>query len=179
MSTPWWTEAGFYEIYIRSFQDSNGDGVGDLNGIASRLDELARLGVTALWVTPFYPSPQVDFGYDVSDHEEVDPRFGTLADFDGLVAAAHRRGIKVVIDVVLNHTSDQHRFFQDSRRSRSSTYRDWYVWRDGAANGQPPNNWESAFGGPAWTYEPLTGQWYYHCFYRQQPDLNWRNPEVE
>ena len=175
----WWKRAVFYEIYIRSFQDSNGDGVGDLNGIASRLDYLEELGVDAIWITPFYPSPQVDFGYDISDHEDVHPLFGSLADFDRLVSAAHDRGIRVVIDIVLNHTSDRHPLFESSRSSRSSPHRDWFIWRDGAAPGQPPNNWESAFGGPAWTYDELTGQWYYHYFYKEQPDLNWRNPEVE
>jgi alpha-glucosidase len=175
----WWNQAVFYEIYIRSFQDSNDDGIGDLNGITSRLDYLQDLGVNALWITPFYPSPQVDFGYDVADHENVDPLFGTLADFDRLVSEAHRREIRIVIDVVLNHTSDQHPFFQASRTSRASAYRDWYVWRDGVSPERPPNNWESAFGGPAWTYDIDTGQWYYHFFYKEQPDLNWRNPEVE
>jgi alpha-glucosidase len=175
----WWNTAVCYEIYIRSFQDSNGDGVGDLNGITTRLDYLASLGIDAIWVTPFYPSPQVDFGYDVADHEAVDPLFGTLDDFDRLVAAAHRRGLRVIIDIVLNHTSDQHRLFAASRAGRDSEYRDWYIWRDGRAAGAPPNNWESAFGGPAWTYDESTGQWYYHCFYPEQPDLNWRNPAVE
>src|SRR6185436_2595087 len=139
VSDAWWTDAVFYEIYVRSFQDSNRDGIGDLNGIASRLDYLADLGVTALWITPFYPSPQVDFGYDVSDYEAVDPQFGTLADFDRLADAAHRRGIRVVIDVVLNHTSDRHQWFEASRSARSSSMRDWYVWRDGARDGGPPN----------------------------------------
>jgi alpha-glucosidase len=178
----WWKRAVFYEIYIRSFQDSNGDGIGDLNGIAHRLDYLADLGVDALWITPFYPSPQVDFGYDVSDHENVDPQFGTLADFDRLIAAAHRRGLRVVVDIVLNHTSDRHPWFVESRSSRDSRYRDWYIWRDGrrgGGDGAPPNNWESAFGGPAWTLDPRTDQWFYHFFYAAQPDLNWRNPDVE
>ena len=175
----WWKQAVFYEIYIRSFQDSNNDGIGDLNGITSRLDYLEGLGVDAIWITPFYPSPQVDFGYDIADHEGVDPMFGTLGDFDRLVAAAHHRGIKVVIDVVLNHTSDRHRWFEEARSSRSSAYRDWYIWRDGAGDSRPPNNWESAFGGPAWTYDAATGQWYYHFFYQEQPDLNWRNAAVE
>jgi alpha-glucosidase len=175
----WWRHAVFYEIYVRSFQDSNDDGIGDLNGITSRLGYLADLGVNALWITPFYPSPQVDFGYDVSDHEDVDPQFGTLADFDRLVHAAHARGIHVVVDVVLNHTSDRHAWFQSSRASRVSPLRDWYVWRDGAPDGGPPNNWQSVFGGPAWSRDAATGQWYYHCFYREQPDLNWRNPAVE
>ena len=176
---PWWQQAVFYEIYVRSFQDSNGDGIGDLNGITSRLGYLKDLGVDALWITPFYPSPQVDFGYDVKDHEDVDPVFGTLADFDRLVAAAHRHDIKIVIDIILNHTSDQHPFFLASRESRASVYRDWYIWRDGAPGGGPPNNWESAFGGPAWTFDEASGQWYYHFFYPEQPDLNWRNLEVE
>jgi alpha-glucosidase len=174
----WWKHAVFYEIYTRSFQDSNDDGIGDLRGIGSRLDYLADLGVTAIWLTPFYPSPQVDFGYDVSDYENVDPQFGTLADFDALVEAAHRRRIRVIVDVVLNHTSDQHPWFLQSRASRDNPRRDWYVWRDGRSEG-PPNNWESAFGGPAWTFHAATSQWYYHFFYAEQPDLNWRNPEVE
>src|SRR4051794_9173488 len=175
----WWREAVFYEIYIRSFQDSNDDGIGDLNGITSRLDYLAGLGVDALWITPFYPSPQVDFGYDVSDHEDVDPAFGTLADFERVIEAAHRRGMRIVVDVVLNHTSDRHRWFEDSRRGRDAVKRDWYVWRDDGPGGGPPNNWTSVFGGPAWTRDARTGQWYYHCFYPEQPDLNWRNPDVE
>jgi alpha-glucosidase len=171
--------ATVYEIYIRSFQDSNDDGVGDLQGIVGRLDYLSELGVDAVWLTPFYPSPQVDFGYDVADHEDVDPQFGTLADFDRLIAAAHGRGIKVIVDVVLNHTSDQHPWFLSSRTGRTSPLRDWYIWRDGAVPGKPPNNWESAFGGPAWTFDPASDQWYYHFFYAGQPDLNWRNPAVE
>jgi alpha-glucosidase len=174
----WWSASCFYEVYVRSFQDSNDDGVGDLNGVTSRLPYLQDLGVDAIWITPFYRSPQVDFGYDVSDHESVDPLFGTLADFDRLLSEAHRRGIRVVIDIVLNHTSDRHAWFGESRASRSSARRDWFVWRDGR-DGGPPTNWESAFGGPAWTLDPRTGQWYYHCFYPEQPDLNWRNPEVE
>jgi alpha-glucosidase len=168
----------FYEIYPRSFKDSNGDGIGDLSGITSKLDYLADLGIDAIWITPFYPSPQVDFGYDVSDYENVDPQFGTLADFDRLVAQAHKRNIKIIVDYVLNHTSDQHPFFIASRSSRTSPYRDWYVWRD-PKNGGPPNNWSSSFGPTAWTLDETTGQYYYHRFYSQQPDLNWRNPEVE
>ena len=179
VQTAWWKRAVFYEIYIRSYQDSNNDGIGDLNGITSRLPYLADLGVDAIWITPFYPSPQVDFGYDIADHEDVDAMYGSLADFDRLVAAAHDRGINVIIDVVLNHTSDRHPWFEASRSSRTSAYRDWYVWRDGAAGRRPPNNWESAFGGPAWTYDEATDQWYYHFFYKEQPDLNWRNPAVE
>ncbi|HEX8117156.1 MAG TPA: alpha-amylase family glycosyl hydrolase, partial [Pyrinomonadaceae bacterium] len=148
--TPWWKRAVFYEIYPRSFKDTDGDGVGDLNGITSRLEHLSRLGVDAVWITPFYPSPQVDFGYDVSDYEAVDPQFGTLADFDRLVREAHRRKIRVVIDFVLNHTSDHHSFFKESRSSRTSAKRDWYVWRDPRPDGSPPNNWSSAFGPVAW-----------------------------
>jgi alpha-glucosidase len=175
---PWWQHAVFYEIYPRSFKDSNGDGIGDLNGIASKLDYLAGLGIDAIWITPFYPSPQVDFGYDVSDYENIDPQFGTLADFDRLVGAAHKRRIKIIVDYVLNHTSDQHPFFVASRSSRNSPYRNWYIWRD-PKNGGPPNNWSSSFGPIAWTLDEKTGQYYYHRFYSQQPDLNWRNPEVE
>ena len=174
----WWRKAVFYEIYPRSFQDTNGDGIGDLNGITERLPYLAALGVDAIWITPFSPSPQVDFGYDVSDYENVDPQFGTLADFDKLVADAHKRKIRVIMDLVLNHTSDQSDFFQQSRSSRESPYRDWYIWRDGK-DGGPPNNWSSEFGPTAWTLDEKTGQYYYHYFYTQQPDLNWRNPEVE
>ena len=174
---PWWQHAVFYELYPRSFQDSNGDGVGDLNGITSRLDYLRDLGVDALWLTPCFPSPQVDFGYDISDYRDIDPLFGNLADFDRLVAEGRRRGLRVLLDLVLNHTSDQHPWFQEARASRESPKRDWYVWRDGKA-GRPPNNWLSLFGGPAWTLDPATGQYYYHFFYPQQPDLNWRNPEV-
>jgi len=175
----WWKRAVFYEIYPRSFQDSDGDGVGDLDGITSRLEYLARLGVDAVWITPFYPSPQVDFGYDVSDYEAVDPQFGTLADFDRLIKEAHRRKIKVVIDFVLNHTSDQHPFFKESRSSRENPKRDWYIWRDPRPDGSRPNNWSSSFGPVAWTLDEQTGQFYYHYFYPQQPELNWRNPEVE
>jgi alpha-glucosidase len=176
---PWWKHAVFYEIYPRSFQDTNGDGVGDLNGITSKLDYLSYLGVDALWITPFYPSPQVDFGYDVADYEKVDPQFGTLADFDRLVAEAHKRNIKIVTDLVLNHTSDQHKYFTASRSSRRNPYRDWYIWRDPLPGGGPPNNWNSGFGPTAWTLDKKTGQYYYHYFYEQQPDLNWTNPAVE
>jgi alpha-glucosidase len=175
----WWKHAVYYEIYPRSFFDTNRDGVGDLNGITAKLDYLADLGVDALWITPFYPSPQVDFGYDVSDYEAVDPQFGTLADFDRLVSAAHRRNIKIICDFVINHTSDQHPYFKASRSSRNNPKRDWYVWRDAKENGDPPNNWSSEFGPEAWTYDENTKQYYYHYFYPQQPDLNWRNPQVQ
>jgi alpha-glucosidase len=175
----WWQHAVFYEIYIRSFADSNNDGIGDLNGIASKLDYLKDLGVDAIWLTPCYPSPQVDFGYDVSDYENIDPMYGTLVDFDRLAREAKKRNIRIIMDFVMNHSSDQHPWFKESRSSRNNSKRDWYIWRDGKGPGQPPNNWLSTFGGPAWTFDPTTGQWYYHFFYPEQPDLNWRNPEVE
>jgi alpha-glucosidase len=175
----WWQHAVFYEIYPRSFADSNNDGIGDLNGIASKLDYLKGLGVDAIWITPCYPSPQVDFGYDVSDYENIDPMYGTLEDFAQLASEAHKRGIRIIMDFVMNHTSDQHAWFKESRSSRDNPKRDWYIWRDGKGPGQPPNNWLSTFGGSAWKFDPTTSQWYYHFFYPEQPDLNWRNPEVE
>ncbi|HUL19433.1 MAG TPA: alpha-glucosidase [Steroidobacteraceae bacterium] len=172
-----------YEIYPRSFQDSNGDGVGDLNGITQRLGYLEALGVDAIWIAPFFPSPQVDFGYDICDYQNVDPQFGTLADFDRLLAEAHKRHIRVVIDMVLNHTSDQHPWFIEAMRSRHSEAHDFYIWStgrpDGSGRPRPPNNWVSLFGGSAWEYVPALGEFYYHLFYRQQPDLNWRNPRLE
>ena len=174
----WWKHAVIYEVYPRSFQDSNGDGVGDLNGITSRLGYLQDLGVNAIWITPIYPSPQVDFGYDISNYTAIDPQYGTLADFDHLIAEAKRHNIRVIVDFVPNHTSDQHPWFQASRSSRSNPKRDWYIWHNGKGPGQPPNNWLSWFGHSAWTFDPTTGQYYYHFFYPQQPDLNWRNPEV-
>ena len=168
-----------YQIYPRSFCDASGDGVGDLEGIRRHLDHLAWLGVDALWISPFYRSPMKDFGYDVADHCDVDPLFGTLADFDRLLADAHALGMKVLIDWVPNHTSDRHPWFVEARGSRASAKRDWYVWRDGAP-GRPPNNWRAAFGerGPAWTWDEATSQWYLHLFLPEQPDLNWENPEV-
>ena len=175
----WWQHAVFYEIYPRSFADSNNDGIGDLNGITSKLDYLKDLGVDAIWISPCFPSPQVDFGYDVSDYENIDPMYGTLADFDALATAAKKRGIHVILDFVLNHTSDQHKWFLDSKSSRTSEHRNWYVWRDGKGSGQPPNNWTSNFGGSAWKFDPGSNQYYYHYFYPQQPDLNWRNPAVK
>jgi alpha-glucosidase len=179
----WWRKAVFYEIYVRSFQDSNGDGVGDLAGIAARLDYLndgtpRSLGVDALWLTPINPSPMFDFGYDVSDYTAVDPLFGTLGDLDRLLAEAHRRGMKVILDLVPNHSSHLHPWFIESRGSRSAARRDWYVWRDPAPDGGPPNNWVSSFGGPAWSLDDATGQYYLHSFLAEQPDLNWRNPAV-
>ncbi len=175
----WWKHAVFYEIYPRSFADSDNNGLGDINGITSRLDYLKQLGVDAIWITPCYPSPQVDFGYDVSDYENIDPKYGTLADFDRLVSEGKKRGIRIVMDFVMNHTSDRHPWFQDSRSSRTAAKRDWYVWRDGAGPGLPPNNWNSTFGGSAWKFDPATKQYYYHFFYPEQPDLNWRNPAVK
>src|SRR5205085_11558160 len=175
---PWWKHAVIYEIYPRSFQDTNGDGVGDINGITSRLDYLRDLGIDAIWISPMYPSPLVDFGYDVSDYTAIDPLYGTLADFDRLVSEGKRRNIRVIMDFVANHTSDQHAWFKESRSSRTNPKRDWYIWRDGK-NGGPPNNWLAWFGGSAWEVDPQTNQYYYHYFYVQQPDLNWRNPEVQ
>ena len=175
---PWWKHAVIYEIYPRSFQDSDGDGIGDINGITSRLDYLQKLGIGAIWITPMYPSPGVDYGYDISDYTAIDPEYGTMADFDHMVAEAKKRGIRVVMDYVINHTSDQHPWFIESRSSRDNPKRDWYIWRDGKGPGEPPNNWQSWFGHSAWTFDAKTGQYYYHYFYTQQPDLNWRNPQV-
>jgi alpha-glucosidase len=175
----WWQNAVFYEIYPRSFADSNGDGIGDLNGIDLKLDYLKDLGVDAIWISPCYPSPQVDFGYDVSDYENIDPMYGTLKDFEHLAHDAKKRDIRIIMDFVLNHTSPQHKWFIDSASSRTSAHRDWYIWRDGKAPGVPPNNWISGFGGSAWQLDPKTGQYYYHYFAIGQPDLNWRNPAVE
>ena len=181
MERPWWQEAVLYQVYPRSFADSDGDGVGDLEGLRARLDHVAWLGVDALWVCPFYPSPMADFGYDVADYCDVDPVFGTLDDFDRLVADAHARGIRVIVDWVPNHTSDRHPWFVESRSSRASATRDWYVWRDSprrSGHAGRPNNWRAAFGGNAWTFDEATGQWYLHLFLPEQPDLNWRNPQV-
>ncbi|HEX7884012.1 MAG TPA: alpha-amylase family glycosyl hydrolase [Afipia sp.] len=176
-SCPWWMSGILYQIYPRSFQDSNGDGVGDLRGVIERLPYLVELGVDALWLSPIFPSPMEDFGYDISDYTGIDPLFGTLDDFDALVTAAHERGLKVILDLVPNHTSDQHPWFIESRSSKNSPKRDWYIWRDGGEGG-PPNNWLSEFGGGSWEFDAFTGQYYYHAFLRSQPDLNWRNPEV-
>ncbi len=193
--TTWWKHAVLYEIYPRSFQDSNGDGIGDLNGITQRLDYLQHLGADAIWISPMYPSPQVDFGYDISDYDAVDPQYGTLADFDRLVAEAGKRNVRVILDMVLNHTSDKHTWFVESASSRTNPKHDWYIWNDGKAADAPgvtdyqkrfehegrvpPNNWVSVFGGSAWEWVPAVHQFYYHEFYKQQPDLNWRNPAVE
>jgi len=175
----WWRHAVFYEVYPRSFADSNNDGIGDLKGIESKLGYLQKLGVDAIWITPCYPSPQVDFGYDVSDYENIDPMYGTLADFDHLAAAAKKRHIRIIMDFVINHTSEQHPWFLDSKSSKTAEHRDWYIWRDGKDPGLPPSNWISGFGGSTWKLDPTTGQYYYHYFATAQPDLNWRNPAVE
>lgn len=182
-SPDWWKNAVFYEVYPRSFQDTNGDGVGDLNGITAHLDYLKRLGVDAIWITPCFPSPQADFGYDISDYENIDPQYGTLADFDRLIAEANKRHIRVLLDMVMNHTSDEHKWFIESRSSRDNPYRDWYMWHDGkdetaTSPGEPPNNWQSDFGHSAWQWDDKTRQYYYHKFYVKQPDLNWNNPKV-
>ena len=176
----WWQTGVIYQIYPRSFQDSTGNGVGDLQGILERLDYLAdTLGVDAIWLSPFYPSPMADFGYDVADYTGVDPLFGDLETFDRLLAGAHVRNLRVIIDLVPNHTSDRHAWFQESRSSRDNPKRDWYVWADPRPDGSPPNNWLSVFGGPAWEWDAPTGQYYLHSFLTEQPDLNWRNPEVK
>jgi alpha-glucosidase len=175
----WWQTGIVYQIYPRSFQDTNGDGVGDLKGIESRLDYLAWLGVQAIWISPVYFSPMKDFGYDVADHCAIDPLFGTMADFDSLLAATHKHGLKLIMDYVPNHTSDQHPWFKESRSSRDNAKRDWYIWKDRKPNGDPPNNWLANFGGIAWTWDEATQQYYYHAFLPEQPDLNWRNPEVQ
>ncbi|MGA0532754.1 alpha-amylase family glycosyl hydrolase [Hansschlegelia sp. KR7-227] len=174
----WWQRGVVYQVYPRSFQDSDGDGIGDLEGVRRRLDHLVDLGVDAVWLSPIFPSPMADFGYDVADYCGVDPIFGSLDDLDRLVADVHGRGLKLILDFVPNHSSDQHPWFVESRSSRTASKRDWYIWRDPAPDGGPPNNWISNFGGPAWTYDPVTGQYYHHAFLTEQPDLNWRNPEV-
>lgn len=175
---PWWQTATIYQVYPRSFQDSDGDGVGDLAGLAARLPYLAELGIDAIWLSPIFRSPMLDFGYDISSYVDIDPVFGTMADFDALLAAAHELGLKLLLDFVPNHTSDQHPWFVESRSSRRNAKRDWYLWRDPAAGGGPPNNWLSEFGGSAWQFDAATGQYYYHAFLAEQPDLNWRNPAV-
>jgi alpha-glucosidase len=167
-----------YQIYPRSFADSNNDGIGDLPGIISQLDYLEALGINALWLSPIYPSPDVDFGYDVADYTAIDPKFGTMKDFEKLVKEAKKRDIHIILDLVLNHTSDQHPWFQESKQSRENPYHDWYIWKDPKPNGDPPNNWQAIFGGSAWEYNADLGQYYYHMFYKEQPDVNWRNPQV-
>ena len=168
----WWKQGVIYQIYPRSFSDSSGDGIGDLQGIISRLDHLVDLGIDAIWISPFYPTPDADFGYDISDHTDVDPRFGSLEIFDDLVQKAHNRDIKIILDLVLNHTSDQHPWFKESRSNRSNPKRDWYIWR------KKKNNWMAVFGGSGWQLDPQTGEYYYHMFLKEQPDINWHNSEV-
>jgi alpha-glucosidase len=175
----WWQRGVIYQVYPRSFMDSDGDGVGDLAGIRSKLDYLQWLGVDAIWISPIYPSPMADFGYDISNYTDIDPIFGTLDDFDALLADAHGRGLKVLLDYVPNHTSDQHPWFLASRSSRGSAKRDWYIWHDPKPGGGPPTNWLANFGGGAWEWDEKTGQYYYHAFLKEQPDLNWRNLEVQ
>lgn len=175
----WWQEGIIYQIYPRSFQDSNGDGIGDLPGILTRLDYLNELGITAIWLSPIFPSPMADFGYDIADYQDISPLFGTLSDFDELIAAVHSRGMKLMLDLVPNHTSDQHPWFLESSSSRDNPKRDWYIWQDARPDGSVPNNWLSMFGGNAWEWDEPTQQYYYHAFLKEQPDLNWRNPEVQ
>jgi alpha-glucosidase len=177
-ATAWWQRGIIFEVYPRSFQDANHDGVGDLAGMLARLDYLVELGVHALWIAPIYPSPMADFGYDVADYRNIDPTFGTLADFDRLLDAVHQRGLKLILDFVPNHTSDEHPWFIESRSSRDNPKRDWFLWRNAAADGGPPNNWLSNFGGSGWEWDRTTGQYYYHSFLKQQPDVNWRNAEL-
>lgn len=180
----WWRDGIIYQIYPRSFMDNNHDGLGDLPGVISKLEYLQNLGIDAIWLSPFYPSPDNDFGYDVSDHCNVDPRFGTLVDFDALVKKAHHVGLRIIVDLVLNHTSDQHPWFLESRSDTKNPKRGWYLWRPpksnalGFINGKEPNNWQACFGGKAWEFDPVTGEYYLHLFTPQQPDVNWRNPEV-
>ena len=175
----WWQKGIIYQIYPRSFQDSNGDGVGDLPGIIQRLDYLQELGINAVWLSPIFPSPMADFGYDVSDYVGIHPLFGTMEDFDRLLSEVHQRGMKLLLDLVPNHSSDQHPWFLESRSSRDNPKRDWYIWQDAKPDGSVPNNWLSVFGGNAWEWDEHTKQYYYHAFLKEQPDLNWRNPELQ
>ncbi|GAE93896.1 trehalose-6-phosphate hydrolase [Gracilibacillus boraciitolerans JCM 21714] len=178
--TSWWKEIVFYEIYIPSYFDSNNDGIGDLKGIGQKLDYLKELGgVEGIWLTPFYSSPKVDNGYDIADYYQVDADYGDMADFEQLIEAAHDRGIKVIVDMVLNHTSNQHEWFRESKKSRDNKKRDWYIWEPSTNNDGPPNNWESFFGGSAWEYDSMTGEYYYNAFAKEQVDLNWSNENVK
>ncbi|HVU98164.1 MAG TPA: alpha-amylase family glycosyl hydrolase [Puia sp.] len=175
----WWQDGIIYQVYPRSFQDANGDGIGDLRGMILRLEYLKTLGVKAIWLSPIYPSPMADFGYDISDYRGIWPTFGSMADFDELLANVHAMGMKLILDLVPNHSSDEHPWFLESRSSRDNPKRDWYIWKDAKPDGGLPNNWLSVFGGPAWEWDGKTGQYYYHAFHVKQPDLNWRNPQVE
>lgn len=177
-SKDWWRHGILYQIYPRSFQDSDGDGIGDINGVIARLPYLKSLGIDAVWLSPIFPSPMADFGYDISDYTGIDPLFGTIDDFDRLATAVHDNGLRIILDLVPNHTSDQHPWFIESRGTRDNPKRDWYIWRDPKQDGGAPNNWLSEFGGSAWQYDEATGQYYYHAFLAAQPDLNWRNPAV-
>jgi alpha-glucosidase len=176
--TRWWESAVIYQLYPRSFQDSDGDGIGDLQGIIARLDHLVWLGIDAIWLSPVFRSPMADFGYDISDYRDVDPIFGTLGDLDRLIDRAHEAGLRIILDFVPNHSSSEHPWFVESRASRESPKRDWYLWADGRPEGGPPTNWRSHFGGSGWTWDERTGQYYFHSFHPDQPDLNWRNPAV-
>lgn len=178
-SPEWWKHGVIYQIYPRSFQDTNGDGVGDLEGIRRRIGYLKQLGVSAVWLSPIFPSPMADFGYDISDYTDIDPLFGNLTDFDALLRDLHDAGIRLLLDLVPNHTSNLHPWFRESRSSRDNPKRDWYLWHDAGRDGGPPNNWLAHFGGRAWEWDEQTGQYYYHAFLKEQPDLNWRNPDVE
>lgn len=178
MKDAWWKEAVVYQVYPRSFMDANGDGIGDLQGVTSRLDYLQELGIDVIWLSPVYQSPNVDNGYDISDYQAIQPEFGTMADFDELLKQAHRRGIRIVMDLVVNHSSDQHPWFVESRKSKDNPYRDYYIWREPKADGRAPNNWGSCFGGSAWQLDPETSMYYLHLFAPQQPDLNWKNPKL-
>lgn len=177
MKKAWWKESVVYQVYPRSFQDSDGDGLGDLPGITRRLPYLQELGIDVVWLSPFYKSPGKDMGYDISDYQDIQPEFGTLADFDAMLARAHSLGLKVVIDLVVNHSSNEHPWFRESRKSKDNPYRDYYIWRDGK-DGNPPNNWGGCFSGSAWKLDEATGQYYLHTFGDFQPDLNWENPKL-
>jgi alpha-glucosidase len=174
----WWKEGVIYQIYPRSYYDSTGNGIGDIPGIIRKLDYITDLGVDAIWLSPIFPSPDADFGYDVSDYLDIDPKFGTMADLERLLAEAHRRELHVILDLVLNHTSEQHPWFQDACQGKGSKYRDHYIWAGPRPGRKPPNNWGSIFGGSAWTYDEASGEYYLHLFYQEQPDVNWRNPRV-
>lgn len=174
----WWRDGIIYQIYPRSFADSNNDGIGDLQGIIGKLDYIQSLGVDAIWLSPIYPSPDVDFGYDVANYTDIDPKFGSMKDFEQLVKEAKKRDIHIILDLVLNHTSDQHPWFLELKKSRDNPYHDWYLWQDPTPNGDPPNQWQAVFGGPAWEFDAKLGKYYYHMFYKEQPDINWWNPAV-
>jgi len=178
-NAPWWKSGVVYQIYPRSFMDASGDGIGDLRGIAERLDYLAWLGADALWLSPIFPSPMADFGYDISNYTDIEPLFGTLADFDALLEKAHAHHIKIILDLVPNHTSNQHPWFIESASSRDNPKSDWYIWRDAKPDGSPPNNWLAYFGGASWMWVESRQQYYLHSFLPEQPDLNWHNPEVK